>query len=98
MYFFPRSLFFNDTATTEIYTYGLTLSLLDARPIWAAQCRGDHAIAAAPGRGIKKRAGRRQMADLSVNFAGIRAPNPFWLASAPPTDKRSESTRLNSSH
>ncbi|WP_341702220.1 NAD-dependent dihydropyrimidine dehydrogenase subunit PreA [Ferrovibrio sp.] len=27
------------------------------------------------------------MADLSVNFAGIRAPNPFWLASAPPTDK-----------
>lgn len=27
------------------------------------------------------------MADLSVNFVGIRAPNPFWLASAPPTDK-----------
>ena len=27
------------------------------------------------------------MADLSVTFAGIRAPNPFWLASAPPTDK-----------
>ena len=27
------------------------------------------------------------MADLSINFAGIRAPNPFWLASAPPTDK-----------
>ncbi|MFP3366739.1 hypothetical protein R0J93_24135, partial [Pseudoalteromonas sp. SIMBA_148] len=26
-------------------------------------------------------------ADLSVNVAGIRAPNPFWLASAPPTDK-----------
>ncbi|UYG03715.1 NAD-dependent dihydropyrimidine dehydrogenase subunit PreA [Halomonas sp. LR3S48] len=25
--------------------------------------------------------------DLSVDFAGIRAPNPFWLASAPPTDK-----------
>lgn len=25
--------------------------------------------------------------DLSVNFAGITAPNPFWLASAPPTDK-----------
>ena len=24
--------------------------------------------------------------DLSVNFAGIKAPNPFWLASAPPTD------------
>ena len=27
------------------------------------------------------------MADLSVNFVGIKAPNPFWLASAPPTDK-----------
>ncbi|GGL98143.1 NAD-dependent dihydropyrimidine dehydrogenase subunit PreA [Deinococcus aerophilus] len=26
------------------------------------------------------------MADLSVHFAGIRAPNPFWLASAPPTN------------
>ncbi|MEI7969104.1 MAG: NAD-dependent dihydropyrimidine dehydrogenase subunit PreA [Betaproteobacteria bacterium] len=27
------------------------------------------------------------MADLSCTFAGIRSPNPFWLASAPPTDK-----------
>ena len=27
------------------------------------------------------------MADLSVNFVGINSPNPFWLASAPPTDK-----------
>ncbi len=27
------------------------------------------------------------MADLSTNFVGIRSPNPFWLASAPPTDK-----------
>ena len=27
------------------------------------------------------------MADLSSSFAGIRSPNPFWLASAPPTDK-----------
>ncbi len=27
------------------------------------------------------------MADLSTSFAGIRSPNPFWLASAPPTDK-----------
>jgi len=24
--------------------------------------------------------------DLSVNFAGIQSPNPFWLASAPPTN------------
>ncbi|MDM7462114.1 MAG: NAD-dependent dihydropyrimidine dehydrogenase subunit PreA [Tepidimonas taiwanensis] len=27
------------------------------------------------------------MANLSANFIGIRSPNPFWLASAPPTDK-----------
>ena len=26
------------------------------------------------------------MADLSTNFAGIKSPNPFWLASAPPTN------------
>ena len=27
------------------------------------------------------------MADLSADFLGIKSPNPFWLASAPPTDK-----------
>ena len=27
------------------------------------------------------------MADLATTFAGIKSPNPFWLASAPPTDK-----------
>jgi dihydropyrimidine dehydrogenase (NAD+) subunit PreA len=27
------------------------------------------------------------MADLRSNFLGIQSPNPFWLASAPPTDK-----------
>ncbi len=27
------------------------------------------------------------MADLKSTFAGISSPNPFWLASAPPTDK-----------
>ena len=27
------------------------------------------------------------MADLTSNFVGIKSPNPFWLASAPPTDK-----------
>ncbi len=26
------------------------------------------------------------MADLATNLAGIRSPNPFWLASAPPTN------------
>jgi dihydropyrimidine dehydrogenase (NAD+) subunit PreA len=27
------------------------------------------------------------MADLTCSYAGIRSPNPVWLASAPPTDK-----------
>jgi len=27
------------------------------------------------------------MANLHCNFVGIQSPNPFWLASAPPTDK-----------
>ena len=28
------------------------------------------------------------MASLKSNFLGIKSPNPFWLASAPPTDKK----------
>ncbi|MCX8507664.1 MAG: NAD-dependent dihydropyrimidine dehydrogenase subunit PreA [Rhodobacteraceae bacterium] len=28
------------------------------------------------------------MANLTSNFIGIKSPNPFWLASAPPTDKK----------
>jgi dihydropyrimidine dehydrogenase (NAD+) subunit PreA len=27
------------------------------------------------------------MANIKTNFVGISSPNPFWLASAPPTDK-----------
>ncbi len=27
------------------------------------------------------------MADIRSNFCGVKSPNPFWLASAPPTDK-----------
>lgn len=26
------------------------------------------------------------MADLRIDLAGIKSPNPFWLASAPPTN------------
>lgn len=33
------------------------------------------------------------MATLSSTFAGIKSPNPFWLASAPPTDKEYNVTR-----
>ena len=33
------------------------------------------------------------MADITSNFLGIQSPNPFWLASAPPTDKEINVTR-----
>src|SRR5690606_22129575 len=28
----------------------------------------------------------RDMADLEIDFCGVKSPNPFWLASAPPTN------------
>lgn len=33
------------------------------------------------------------MADITSNFLGIKSPNPFWLASAPPTDKKNNVLR-----
>lgn len=33
------------------------------------------------------------MADLAVSFAGLRSPNPFWLASAPPSNKGQQIAR-----
>src|SRR3546814_1874169 len=42
---------FNDTATTEIYTYQHTLSLHDALPIW----RGEQGLAQQEGQGIRTR-------------------------------------------
>src|SRR5512137_1297237 len=33
------------------------------------------------------------MADLATSFCGISSPNPFWLASAPPTDKETNVVR-----
>ena len=33
------------------------------------------------------------MADLSVNICGIDSPNPFWLASAPPTNTGDQISR-----
>src|SRR3546814_15479795 len=47
---FYLSFFFNDTATTEIYTYGHTLSLHDALPIYIASCRC--ASKRSPGAGV----------------------------------------------
>ncbi len=33
------------------------------------------------------------MPDLAVNFAGIQSPNPFWLASGPPTNSGDQVSR-----
>ena len=33
------------------------------------------------------------MVDLSKSFLGIKSPNPFWLASAPPTDRKTNVER-----
>ena len=33
------------------------------------------------------------MADLATTFLGIRSPNPFWLASAPPSDRMTNVVR-----
>jgi dihydropyrimidine dehydrogenase (NAD+) subunit PreA len=33
------------------------------------------------------------MKDLSIDFAGVRSPNPFWLASAPPTNTGDQISR-----
>ncbi len=33
------------------------------------------------------------MADLQVKFAGITSPNPFWLASGPPTNSAGQAMR-----
>ena len=33
------------------------------------------------------------MADLSISLAGIRSPNPFWLASGPPTNSGDQVAR-----
>src|SRR6476659_6666964 len=38
-------------------------------------------------RSSRRRRSEVSMANLSSTFLGIRSPNPFWLASAPPTDK-----------
>lgn len=33
------------------------------------------------------------MADLEIDFCGIKSPNPFWLASAPPTNTGAQVSR-----
>src|SRR3712207_7212481 len=78
MWFF----FFNDTATTEIYT----LSLHDALPIWDAGLRAAARLAAAVRRALGRRAGSVR------GDARLHGPQH----GAAHGDRKS--TRLNSSH
>src|SRR3712207_7898919 len=76
--------FFKDTATTEIYT----LSLHDALPIWAEECRRRRA--AAPGGRPALR--RRRLPGAHGSRLRRRRPGPV------PGRRDRKSTRLNSSH
>src|SRR3546814_11632514 len=84
--------FFNDTATTEIYTYWHTLSLHDALPIYAcAWLRG------MPGMQVVDDASGAP----TLALRGAVLPQQLddgrrWLALADLIDRKS--TRLNSSH
>src|SRR3712207_9132482 len=76
--------FFNDTATTEIYT----LSLHDALPIWLPD---------GPVRADGPRGDRRQFHDPGVVLrAVLRRAALAPIAAGRPRDRKS--TRLNSSH
>src|SRR3712207_8033572 len=83
MFFF----FFNDTATTEIYT----LSLHDALPISEREPR-----AGAPERSCRRRSGRRACERESYTGHPHRLSRRGRCPLARPGDRKS--TRLNSSH
>src|SRR3546814_16058298 len=87
---FRSDFFFNDTATTEIYTYGHTLSLHDALPIF-----GDAAAAA----------GERRQFEVVGREQGVTAVDAGQVARARIGEREAvvgrgdrKSTRLNSSH
>src|SRR3712207_9191640 len=85
--------FFNDTATTEIYT----LSLHDALPI----CRRAGARRRDGGRGPRDRGERARRAPAGPGGPAARARHPQGArpaAAGRARVVRSEETRLNSSH
>src|SRR5947208_12657844 len=90
--------FFNDTATTEIYT----LSLHDALPIFASESQPAHTTAPQAEQSTARRTittrFRRRTPPGPTKHAPASHPNPNTL----PTPRRRrpdrKSTRLNSSH
>src|SRR3546814_19242777 len=89
---------FNDTATTEIYTYGHTLSLHDALPIWARGA-GAQRLPAAGSRPAGAGGGRRDPAVGHDQYQRLPAPAGAGRGPAQAVAGRDrKSTRLNSSH
>src|SRR2546422_4696292 len=85
--------FFNDTATTEIYT----LSLHDALPISSRPIRGDGCSWSRPTWRGTTRGGRR--ASGATSRCSRASPRPRRRRRTPPRSARDrKSTRLNSSH
>jgi dihydropyrimidine dehydrogenase (NAD+) subunit PreA len=61
---------------------------LEERLSWSAPAKvlaGAGVLTGVPGHRVVARWKEKSMADLSVEFAGMHFPNPFMLASAPPT-------------
>src|SRR3712207_8276106 len=84
--------FFNDTATTEIYT----LSLHDALPIWDSTQPREAVAAAGGGGGVPGGGGSRRGALAVVGAIPGRADADLRRMGARRVDRKS--TRLNSSH
>src|SRR3546814_17826416 len=85
------SFFCNDTATTEIYTYGHTLSLHDARPIWPIG--SNLGMTRRTGAGSRPRR-RKLNRHGSPRSTALPPHDTRWRDQA--GDRKS--TRLNSSH
>src|SRR3712207_9310123 len=85
MYYPMFNFFFNDTATTEIYT----LSLHDALPIWVFNDRGSIAMVARVGDRVRPKV-------VSIPSGWWASLSPSGSSANALTDRKS--TRLNSSH
>src|SRR3712207_8621483 len=83
--------FFNDTATTEIYT----LSLHDALPIWAEADDDDVGVVTAAVGGERHEDRRRERGVVHGTFSGLGRIAGSWASE---TRRDRKSTRLNSSH
>src|SRR3546814_16443654 len=74
--------FFNDPATTEIYTYGHTLSLHDALPIFCPErinCNGSGKSAVDAARQTQDDSGKAIAVHIIAEAKHHRAIDIFWV-------------------